>query len=168
MQMLSAAGIKTSGDEPAYEDSRLKFPLIDFSWLEPEQAGKLVWADKVEIPSNARCLITARDAKEQAKSEYKFHCFFATSGQILKAPKDHIKTAIAGYKKWQKQIYSATRYNSRLRIDFETMINDPTGASSSIAHFLNLDNSQARAMRGVVRERSPKNYSGLLELDLVG
>lgn len=166
MQMLAAAGINCLGIEPAYEDERALMAPIDFTGLDDTDALKIVWHSPVRIPANARCIVTTRQRDDQINSEWKF-----TQAMIFNRfptpamPRNHRKKARRFHRKYESQIVNACRNRDQICLRFDDVLTNPMAAAQNITDFIGRGDQATVAT--VVVDRSPDNYPGFLESQLL-
>ncbi len=161
MQMLDKGGIITTGEYPAFEDEKYqgtgeKLPI--------GKAVKIIDPHEFMPPSgNIRWIWLDRDHKQQAKSTVKF--MKAMTGFSLDG--NAWKTIAASYSNDTKKCMEIIKNTGGklLRLSFEDILESPIRQARKIENFI----QGFDAVKGsqVVIKRNPKNFDGMLEIQLV-
>jgi hypothetical protein len=170
MQMLRAGGLPCVGEPPAFEPpetSPLKFTL---EWMHANQgkAFKLLDPQRSRVNfdgQHAIVILLTRDEAQQAASMAKF-------GEIvmgLPSTRSNIRRLAESFRRDLGPARRKFVSLPTLVLSFERLILEPAVAARAIGALLHLHDfefDEAKAVN-VVRVRSPDNYPGLLEADLV-
>ena len=170
MQMLHAGGVPCVGEPPAFEPPETNPLNFTLDWMHAQEgkAFKLLDPQLSDCDfegSGAIVILLRRNETEQAKSMAKFgHIMMG-----LQFDSKHVKRLT---KSLERDLPRARRKFAclpTLVLSFERLILEPAFAACAIGSLLHphgfvFDGDKAV---NVVRLRSPDNYPGLLEADLV-
>jgi len=168
MQMLLAAGIPVTGENPAFEDERVNLPqaanLWDGEWR--GKAVKVLDPHRCELPAHgAKVIWVSRDERQQALSIAKF--WHSVAG--LPYPDRRQRRALESNLRRDRGVCTAIflwKGLPLLALRFEDLLADPLRSASQIAAFVGTGDPET--MAAVVRPRKAECYPGLLEVELLG
>lgn len=170
MQMLHAGGVPCAGEPPAFEPGEANALSVTVPWLADQRGTAVKLLDPQRAPALGRlpaiAIFLTRDPGQQAASMAKFNHLLSD----LPIASRHQRRALeAGIRRDTRLARAALQSFPVLELTFEQLILSPYTTADEMWLFLSEHGFRfdAAAAAKVVRARSPQNYPGLLELELL-